>query len=525
MRWKQRGLVIVVIFALALGGGGFWFWEANNTLAKERAARQAAIAATTSQIATAREAADAPELAPEVQRERLEKLVALQRRLSTLQEDSQPAEIEELHRTESRLEKLQATVLQQRSEEFQKTAEAKLAAGETEAAVAALREAVKLQREVNAGSSEATRNIDRELRLTREVARLVAEPLQALVRQRTEEARAAVKAGRWDVAAAAFQEAKATQERLNQEFPRSIYSDLPSIARFDAELASLTADGIDGQVSASLERARTLAQQGNRDEAVKEFLAAAAAQRDLNERFSRSRFVSMERLEQIETERQTLLAAEPWAAARQQEQDALRHLRHRQIFNAQQCVRTGLELLEDVASRLPKAKGQDDTLRTQLAFLNVRSNELAALQDRIYDQLAPLPGEPRALLKTEVLQAEFARLLNTNPSRNAGRALPADSVNYGEAEEFCRRLSWIMGWRVRLPNVDDMRAAMSAGSEFQNITTGLDEWLAPNENSSATAPVWSGEGTITTTSRNERARTRGFRVVVEVDLARLGETP
>ena len=524
VRWKRRGLVIGLVLVVVVAGGGFWVWRAQADEAAEKAARRSAISLLSEQLKAAREAAEAPELAPEILIQRLESLVALQRRRLALGGDADGALMEELHRTEQNLEKLRADQLQKLSVQSEKTAQARLAAGDTDGAIAALRDALKQQRDVNAGVTESMQNFDREQRLQQEIARLVAEPLAALVKRRTQEARAAMSASRWDEALAALREAKETQERLNQEFPRSIYSDLPAIGRFDAEIASLTADGVDAQVKAHMERARVLTQQNDREGAVKELLAAANAQRELNEHFSRSRFVSMERLEQIETERQTLLAVEPWAAAHEKQKEALRHLRRRHIFNAQQCVRAGLELLEDVAARLPKARGQDDALRSQLAFLNVRSAELAAMQDRIFEQLAALPGEPRALLKGEVLQADFAKLLSTNPSRNPGRNLPTDSVTHAEAEEFCRRLGWVLGWRVRLPEEEDMRAAQAAGAEFQNVADGLDEWLAARPGGGGLMPVWGADGKVFTASRNERARARGFRVVVELDLARLGET-
>jgi hypothetical protein len=350
--------------------------------------------------------------------------------------------------------------------------------------------------------------------------------MQQEVVAKADKARAAIAAERWEAALGLFREARELQERLNRQFPRTRYSDLTAIARFDAEIASLTADGLDAQIRERVQHARELRVGGRADEAVKELVAAAAVQRQLNGRFEKSRFVSMERLEEIESERQTVLAEEPLRAVHQKEDDARHFLRKRQIFQAQQSVREALAGMEEVRARFPKAQQRDDELRAALAFLSLRADDIVALQDRLYDQLAPLGKGARALLKAEVRQADFATVMSTNPSRNAGPALPVDSVTYGEAEEFCRRLGWMLGWRVRLPTEAEMHAALAAGAnaDFHNVNGGLAEWIVGSVGrENRDAPVWQGDGEIVTAPRVERARTRGFRLMVEVNLARMGE--
>jgi len=522
-QWKRRALFIALGLAILAGGGALWYWRAQGQAADARVERREKKAVMIAQLKEAREAAETPELAPDVLVQRLERLASLQREATTLSPGEQSAQLQELRRTEARLGQLHARLTLEKSEASERRAAERLSAGDTEGAVAALREALKGQRDVNADATESPQNFDREVRLNGEISRLLAEPLAAVVKQRTAEAQAAVAAGDWRRALAGFREAREAQERLNHEFPRSRYSDVQAIARLDDEIASLTADGMDAQVTEHLDRARVLSQQAKRDAAVEELAAAAATQRELNERYARSRFVSMQRLEQIEAERQTLLAAELWAAVREKQQDALRQLRQRQILNAQNSVHAGHELLERALAQFPKARGQDDALRVQLVFLELRAGELGAIQDRLYDQLAPLPGASGALLKTEVLQADFFQLLNTNPSRNRGPDVPVDSVTFSEAEEFCRRLGWVLGWRVRLPTEAEMRVALANSAEFKSVIAGLDEWLAPTQSGGADMPVWQADGKTGGGPRNERVRTRGFRVLVEVDLARLGE--
>ncbi len=523
-RWRRRLTIAGGLVLLSGAAAGWWFWAEQRGDARDKVEHAAAVAAEETQLTAAQAALKEPNLAADEEIRRLEALASGQRRMAALRPERFEEQLEEVQRTEQRVAEARAVLARRRSDEAEAQAHARRAAGDVAGGAEQLREALRLQREVNAGASDSVRNFDRELRLQRELAEIVAEPLLQTVTLKTEQAKAAIAGERWEEALGLFREAREIQERLNREFPRTRYSDLPAIARLDAEIAALTADGLDAQVNDRVQRARQLATGGRTEEAVKELVAAAAAQRQLNEHFGKSRFVSMERLEEIEVERQTLLVEEPLRAARAKAEDGRRFLRKRQIFQFQQSVREALEAMEDLKARFPKARLRDEELRMALAFLNLRSADIAALQDRIYDQLAPLGDGPRAMLRAEVLQVDFAKVVGLNPSRNPGRALPVDSVTYAEAEEFCRRLGWVLGWRVRLPTDDEMRSAQATGADFQNVSGGLAEWIASaGGRETPDASVWLNTGEIARAPRNERVRTRGFRVVVEVDLARLGE--
>ncbi len=515
-RWRRRAWLIGLALAASVAAGGVWLWNEQREAARVKEQELAAIAAVDAQLASARSAAQEAGLSPEEAVRRWEKLAGWQRRRAAMRPERFASEVEELRRTERQIETMHADLTQKASEEKEAAARTLLAQGDNEGGVALLHEALKLQRKVSAVDKGT--NFDRELRLQRELEERVAEPLVKAVAAKTAEAQAALGAAEWERALAAFREARDTQDQLNRDFPRTRFSDLQAIGRLDAEIAALRASGLDVEVRAAMRRADEFRAAGDIDRAVKELVAAADAQRQLNERFAKSRFLSMERLEQIEVARQTMLAAEPLRAAAAAEASARRFLRKRQVYQAQQSVREGLEISEGVAKRFPKLRQADDSVRTTLAYLNVRSADIALLQDRVFDQLVPLTGA-RALLKTEVLQADFAKVMSSNPSRNPGRALPVDSVTYAEAEEFCRRLGWLLGWRVRLPSADELR---DAGSDAQNVNGGLEEWLASTGGrETPEANVWRGAEGVASAARAERSRTRGFRVVVEVDLARL----
>lgn len=197
---------------------------------------------------------------------------------------------------------------------------------------------------------------------------------------------------------------------------------------------------------------------------------------------------------------------------------AATHLRRRELFQAQQRFAPAGERLEEAVRQFPQAREIDETLRERLTYLRRRANDLGAIQDQTYDLLLPLPGRgPAALMNPPVPQVLFSLVMNINPSRNAGRTRPVDSVNQAEVLEFCRRLGWVMGTVVRLPVADELRAARDDPA-FKAGEGGLDEWIAAEGGDAAMAPVFGRDGAVKTVLRTERVRTTGFRVVVEVDL-------
>lgn len=511
-------VVAVVVVLVAVGGSWLWQSEREQAAAVETArvaAQQAKEDLESAQAGVRDLNVDAAERV-----RRLEFLLRASKAAAVAFPDEAGARSLEIRRVEAELEQLRNSDKVQLSFDRERLANERTRAGDFVAAEKFWREALTLQQEVNRTSSEAMRNLDRELRLQQELSRAVAEPMTTRVRMLLEQATQAARTSNWTEALAGFTEARQLQERLNREFPRTRYSDLAAIARIDAEIAALSDDGLAARVNTQWDEARHAAAVGNADEAARNFLEAAETQRLLNERFPKSRFVSMEKLGEIDADRQTALAAPRLKQAAEFATQARLHLRRRQIFQAQTMVKQALEIIEEVRGALPRARGGDEALRLQLSFLNLRSGELAALQDRFYEQFAPLPGELRYLmLRTELSQSDYARVMNTNPSRIGGRLLPVESVTVTEAEEFCRRLSWILGVAVRLPTREEMKAAATA-PEFLRVNDGLEEWLSPVDSETGASPVWvSSREVPASVSRGMRAQNRGFRFVVELDLS------
>lgn len=515
----RLALFLAVAAGLAVAVG-VAVWRAQAGARAEHAARLEAAAQWQAEVENARRRL-AGESAVENRMRLVETLLRAERALAELEPGGLAARLPEIARLEGELDRLLASAKLALSRQRENEAAEALAAGDRTGAERLLREAWELQRDVNRAAADAGRDREREARLEREFNRLVAEPLQAEVAAGIARAEAALAAQQWDEALTHFRAARRAQDRLNREFARTRYSDIALLGRLDNEIAALDADGLQAQVTAAWEEGRRHAAAGREAEAAAAFAAAAQAQRALNERFSRTRFVSMERLEQIDTERQTVLAAAPWRAAAEAEARARGHLRRREVFQAEQALRAAAGRIAEVAAQWPKARGGDEALQLRVRFLTTRASELAALQDRFYDALRPLPGRSGlALLRAAVRQEEFAAIMSQNPSRRTGAAAPVDSVSAEEAAEFCARLTWLLGRTVRLPSAAELESAAADDSgEWGDLRGSFQEWVAGVETPAGAAWRDAATGAVQVAPPTARSRERGFRVVVEVDLA------
>jgi hypothetical protein len=283
-------------------------------------------------------------------------------------------------------------------------------------------------------------------------------------------------------------------------------------------------------------------------EAASYYEQAGNLQLQVNQNYPRSRFVSSKRIEDLEVKRQTALSVDMADTLAALNTAISEHLRKRQIVAAEQKLDEAAQVIEKLFSAYPKSLRLDGALRIKFAYLGLRKTDLRALQDEVYDRLLPLPGvDGRLLMRSEVPQSLYVMVMNTNPSRNPGRSFPVDSVSWTDASEFCTRLSWLLGYVVRLPTMDEFRVALGDGineawssgnadghshqvgtlqmnaAGFSDLLGNLAEW-ADTQEDSPKAPTLGGsyldtpETVATVPSemrlKSDRARHVGLRVMV-----------
>ncbi len=408
-----------------------------------------------------REASDAHLITPE-STEALAKAVEKQRELlrtfarAGLDQSTRLTRLEtELDTVRAREKVLVIDQLEKDGEEFLKT-------GKIDQAGEELREGLRLQREINSSSASSRyKNYVRETSLTQAVAAVEAAPLHKEMEGALAMARQAAAEQRWADALTAYTAARDGQARINREYARTRYADLAGADRLSAEIESLNAAGIAAEIEAKEKTGDETMARRLSAEAAALFNEAETLQLQVNQNYPRSRFVSSQRIENLEVKRQTALSAGLADSLDDLDRTISRHLSRRQVVAAEQKLGDAGRMAEKLFNEYPKSRRLDGSLRIKLAYLSLRRPDLRTLQDEVYDHLLPLPGvADRLLLKTEVSQSLYVLVMNTNPSRNPGRSLPVDSVSWVDAQEFCTRLSWLLGTSVRLPTPDEFRVAL-----------------------------------------------------------------
>ncbi len=370
-----------------------------------------------------------------------------------------------LERLQAEFDTFEANRLNPQIEALQKDGDAAQAEMKLDEAEKAFREAITLQNRIN-GSSAAARlkNFVRVTRLEQSLTGLEVLPLVREKEASLAKARSAVTDERWADALSGYMSARDAQDRINREYSRTKYANLGELDRLETEIASLNAAGVAAKIDEKEKTGDSMARAGDHEAAASAYAEALALQQQINDRFSRSRFVSSPRIEALEVKVQTE-RSQPLAVELVRMDKAISdELRRRRVVAAEKMLPKAMELTDKISAEFPRSRSVDGGLRIKLNYLAVKREELRRLQDSVYDRLLPLIGvTDRLLLSTETPQDLYQAVMNTNPSRSPGRSLPVDSVSWLDAQEFCTRLSWIMGTPVRLPNEEEMRTAHGNG--------------------------------------------------------------
>lgn len=414
--------------------------------------------------------------------------------------------------------------------------------------------ALQLQRFINTGSASSRyKNYVREAEIERALTSLKVYPLHTEKEAALAKARAAMEEQRWSEALAAYTAARDVLGQINQNYARTRYANLAEFDRIEGEIASLNAAGVAGEIDEFERKGDSAVIAGDSVAAAAAFAEALLRQRQINQHFSRSRFVSSARIEALDAKLQTARSQPIAMELARLDRSIGEDLRRRRLVAAEQALPEALRLADRLVSEYPKSNYVDGDLRIKLSYLGLKAAELRSLQSEVFDRLLPLVGvRDRLLFGTETHQGLYQAVMNTNPSRNPGRAMPVDSVNWNDAQEFCTRLSWIMGLKVRLPTEAEHRLALGEGggeirssagggqvgatdtgranaNGYRDLVGNLAEWLdAPAGDTRAKliggsvldTPEALAQVPLEDRPKTDRSRHYGFRFVVELPIDR-----
>jgi hypothetical protein len=362
----------------------------------------------------------------------------------------------------------------------------------------------------------------------------------------------------WAAAQKSFQLAHDLQAEINQKFPEQSFVSADRLDSLDKEVTALRSLPDYQRVQKSLADAQAADNAGDALKAAQLYQDAYREQDDLDTHFPDSRFADPSQLAKIQAQLETAQSRPLATEIKTQTAALFDDLRNRRSDKVSAAIAVLYEKATQFHVAFPQSDLLDADLQKRLDFLYYKRDDLAAIQEQAYRQLAALPGQKTLqLAKQEVTQSFYALVAGGSPSRNAGPQLPVESVNWTDTQEFCLHLSWILARPVRLPTVEEYRAALGAtdsldlaaaswnfdnsGSQTHEVATkaanangfydllgNVAEWLersvdedddkAPIIGGNAITPVDNiRQGRVTEVARDVRNPYTGFRFVVDTD--------
>ena len=452
-------------------------------------------------------------------------LAELERRLRTarpvgLGEETEVTELEHAWRT------LRHRAAMMRSVALEEESAALAAQGQNEAVLEKLTAALRWQDEANTfAPTRRLQDFQRETRLRTAVELGRARSRHGAISAARQRADTALAGGDTAEAARALREAREEQLAVNQEFRDTKAAAPAALAGFESEIETLESRELSGRLQAVVAAAERAGAAGDSSADGQEWAMAVALQRELNARFPKSRAASAADAERFEVRRQTALSLPLLARAAELEALAASSLRLREIEPALGFLDEAVAVLDRVAGEFPRNARWNPDLARKIEYLTLKRRDLGAIREsaeRVLGVSAPRPT--LAGTGTLVPQVFFSLVMRANPSRNRGPILPVESVSWSEANEFCLRLSWVLGQVVRLPTETEFRL-VAATERITERATEFGVWLQSSSDYGAMALVGSPSGglageripalSVASRAKGFRSLQLGFRFVAE----------
>ena len=425
-----------------------------------------------------------------------------------------------------------------------------------EAALKAIKEAISLQRTINESYALSSfSDVNRLAKMNRRLRYLNAYPLYKEILDFESKVDLLEGEEKWVEAGNLLTEVIEKQLYLNSEYRSSDLADGLKLNSLKIKQIKYLSTPLYLQINNLENKADALLDKSKHSNAAALYEDAMRLQDELNESFPESPYSSVVRVNDLRRKNQTADSYELGELINNLNFEIDNDLRRRNVLLAKDKIMRIVDALQRMDEEFPLSSYNDDGFKSKINFLNFIRNDIELIQDRIYANLISVPNEPGVrMLKTEVSQALYSAIIGYNPSRFVGNLMPVESVNWKEANDFCKRLSWVMGLRVRLPKEHEYRSAIGPlryvklekfvvssaeeakltnlaskeplGEGFYDLLGNVSEWLFSDgvfENelvkhigghfSDRLNTIYSVP--IRRVKRNERSRLIGFRFVVE----------
>ncbi len=395
-------------------------------------------------------------------------------------------------------------------------------------------------------------------------------PMQIRAKELEAQGEAALNAADWQKAREHFVEALAIERVLWSDYRNVVSIGTSQIPRLNALIATVNSGSDYEQRERFIAEAREAEKAGNWDRAVASWENAQEEQTLLARNYPDSLYADKSVAETIACSLADAAAHADFELLQKCREEIRAGIRAGKLDRVPLLAKQALRTAETIARDWPKNSLVSEDLLKELRYMDLKAPDIASVQHSFFELLLPVPatGTPKEkkstvkMMKTEVSQALYTFVMPFNPSVRREHNLPVESVDFLEAQEFCHRLSLLVGQKVRLPKRAEFLAAAgtpdadallgqawlienSSGqvhpvahrapnaAGFFDLYGNVSEWVLPEPLASDAEPAlknnetYSAGGDAQTpvyafpknnflaTNCSEKSRLRGFRVVVE----------
>lgn len=464
-----------------------------------------------------------------------------------------PADTARLETLRARLHVYRAERVREASVEAEKQAEIASKEGNLEKAQAFLKQALQLEQEIR--DKWILSNLDdrgRVARLDIRLRRMEALPIWEEGRKLEKQALEAAAQRNFEQADQLLQQAIALERIYVMRYRDVRATEHNRIEKLEERAVTLRSQAAKVAVDKIVDEAERSEQAREWERAIKLWGEATVAMKEILRVYPGSVYAD-DKLPVVYARREALARAMPEVEKFRQAMAAIRELlRGGDVSQAGALASAASAQLQVLINKFPEAVSLQDADRLALSVIQERLTSLSVVREAFVNQLVPLPSYPgRRILRTEVTQALYQAVMGANPSATRDPALPVESLDYSQAEDFARRLGWLTGLNVKLPRPEELNAAHLPEREtipvneawtidnsegkvrpvatsrpnpagIFDLSGNVAEWALATDNA-PTAPVVGGDAQsvpeskqlgVNLVGRNETSRFRGFRVIV-----------
>lgn len=362
-------------------------------------------------------------------------------------------EIDKLEDLISRRDEHMGTLLLGQSEILEEEAKQAYNEGNVENAIRKLERARNLQKEINASySHSSSRNPSRLHQLNLSLSEWKIKPIAQKAESLREEAWEAHEEQDWETARQKMEQALEIQKNLYEEHRGSRFASYSKLRNFEQDWDDIRAAEDRNLVKQFIAEAEVLLEKEEAPDALSKIEKARALHQRLVSRFPNIRFAEDENSEHLDQMRDSAASFKLNQAISSLTDKVYEAFRMRNYEDVENLISDLYRKSTQLNRQYPQSRYLDEDRVATVEFLFEKRSMIQVLHALIYGRLQEIPDRTElSMMETEIPQNIFQQITGNNPSNNQGPRLPVESITWEEARAFCRNLSLLLGFRVRLP--------------------------------------------------------------------------